>query len=386
MSRYRMEMSKPDIQPEDIEHVTRVLQSGQLSLGPYVQAFESAFADYVGARHAVAVSSGTAGLHLCMHAAGIGEGDEVITSPFSFVASVNCALYEQATPVFVDIDPVSMTMDPRLVAAAVTARTRIVLPVHVYGQPCAMDEISAVCREHRLLLIEDACEAVGAEYRGRRIGAIGKATVFAFYPNKQMTTGEGGMITTDDAEWAARLRSLRNQGRDDGRTWLNHVRLGFNYRLNEMSSALGLSQLRRLDQLLAMRDEVAQCYGQLLKTVPGVSCLQVVPSTTRLSWFVYVVRFDPGIDRDQVIDCLEQDGIPSRVYFRPVHLQPYLTRRFGYKPGDFPVTERIADSVLALPFHANMPVDDVEQVVAALRKAVTIARRPAAPAMAAQSQ
>jgi perosamine synthetase len=251
--KYRVSMSAPDILPEDIRLVTEVLQSKTLCLGPFLSEFERAFADFVGTSHAVGVANGTAGLHLCILAANIADGDEVITTPFSFVASANCILYERARPVFVDIDEVSMNLDPELARRAVTERTRAVLPVHVFGQPCAMTELHELCRERDLLLIEDACEAVGAEYRGRKVGTFGKAAVFSFYPNKQMTTGEGAVITTNDPAWATLLRSLRNQGRDELSTWLVHERLGYNYRLDEMSAALGFSQLRRIETLLALR-------------------------------------------------------------------------------------------------------------------------------------
>jgi dTDP-4-amino-4,6-dideoxygalactose transaminase len=363
-------MSAPDIQPEDIALVVQALQSGQLSLGPFLNRLEHEFAAYVGTRHAVAVSSGTAGLHLCICAADIGPGDEVITTPFSFVASANCILYERATPVFVDINEASMTPDPAHVAAAVTDRTRAVLAVHVFGQPCQMDDLNAVCRRHGLLLIEDACEAIGAEFLDRRVGTFGQAAVFGFYPNKQMTMGEGGIVTTDDPRWAARLRSLRNQGRDEMGTWLHHPHLGFNYRLDEMSAALGLSQLSRIDRMLASRARVAASYRERLQDVPGVTLFSPMPTTTRLSWFVLIVRLAEWIARDEVIAHLHEFGIPSRTYFSPIHLQPFLRERFGYREGDFPVTERVANTTLALPFHANMAEAEIAHVADCLKRAV----------------
>ena len=265
----QISMSQPDIQADDIALVVQALKSTRLSLGPFLDRFERAFADYVGTEHAVAVSSGTAGLHLCIRAAELGPGDEVITTPFSFVASTNCILYERAKPIFVDIDEISMNMDPDLIAAAITNNTRAILPVHVFGQPCAMDELTDCSDSHGLVLLEDACEAIGAEYRGRKVGTFGKAAVFGFYPNKQMTMGEGGIITTNDAEWAALFRSLRNQGRSEMGTWLCHERLGFNYRLDEMSAALGFSQLSRIDELLDRRANVAAIYNALLRNVRG---------------------------------------------------------------------------------------------------------------------
>lgn len=363
-------MASADINADDMAAVAEALSSGQLSIGPFLERFEQAFAAYVGTRHAIAVSSGTAGLHLCVRAAGIGPDDEVITTPFSFIASANCILFERATPVFVDIDEASMNIDPGLVAEAVTPRTRAVLPVHVFGQPCAMDELTALCDDRALVLIEDACEALGSEYRGRRAGGQGKAGVFGFYPNKQMTTGEGGIITTDDDEWAATFRSLRNQGRTRMGTWLHHEEMGFNYRLNEMSAALGYSQISRIDTLLEQRSKVAALYLENLRQVPGIRLLSPPSTTTRMSWFVMIVRLEPGVSRNGVIDYLDSCGIPSRPYFTPIHLQPFFRDRFGYQPGDFPVTERVAGSTLALPFHNNMTADDIEYVASCLKAAV----------------
>ena len=371
MSR-QVSMSQPDIHAEDIELVVQALKSNRLSLGPFLDRFERSFAAYIGTSHAIAVSSGTAGLHLCICAANIGPGDEVITTPFSFVASANCILYERATPVFVDIDESSLNIDPRLVGAAVTDRTRAILPVHIFGQPCAMDELTALSRRHDLVLIEDACEAIGAEYRGRKVGNFGKAAVFGFYPNKQMTMGEGGIITTNDAEWAAMFYSLRNQGRHEMGTWLCHDRLGFNYRLDEMSAALGLSQLLRIDELLERRSKIASIYDELLRSSPGVTLLSPAKTTTRLSWFVLIVRLDENISRSNVINHLQSCGIPTRTYFSPIHLQPYFKEKFGYQNGDFPVTERVANSTLALPFHSNLSDADIEYVVTNLNAAVEL--------------
>ena len=367
---HRIPLSSPDIQAEDVELVTRVLRSNRLSIGPFVKQLERDFADYIGTKYAVAVTNGTSGLHLCMRAAAIAEGDEVITTPFSFIASANCMLYERATPVFVDIDEASLNIDPALVARAVTGRTRAVLPVHIFGQPCAMDELQAICRDRNFALVEDACEAVGAEYKGRKVGTFGKAAVFSFYPNKAMTLGEGAIVTTDDPHWAELMQSLRNQGRGDGGTGYSSDRLGYNYRLDEMSAALGVAQLKRLDRLLAQRQAVASKYTELLRRVPGVTVKGAVPSTTRMSWFVFVIHLDPHIDRDRVMEQLESRGIPSRVYFTPIHLEPYYRKRFGFKPGDFPVAERVAASILALPFHANLSDAEMDEVVDALQFAV----------------
>jgi perosamine synthetase len=367
---HRIPLSSPDVQAEDVELVARVLRSNRLSIGPFIKELERDFADYIGTKYAVAVTNGTSGLHLCMRAAGIVEGDEVITTPFSFIASASCILYERATPVFVDIDDASLNLDPALVARAVTARTRATLPVHVFGQPCAMDELQSVCRDRNLTLIEDACEAVGAEYKGRKVGAFGKAAVFSFYPNKAMTLGEGAVVTTDDPYWAELMQSLRNQGRGDGGTGYASDRLGYNYRLDEMSAALGVAQLKRLDRLLAQRQAVAARYGEMLRHVPGVTVKRTLASTTRVSWFVFVIHLDPRIDRDRVIEQLETRGIPSRVYFTPIHLEPYYRKRFGFRPGDFPVAERVAASILALPFHTNLSDAEIDEVVDALQCAI----------------
>lgn len=367
---YRVPMSAPDITPEDIALVTRALASNVLSIGPFLDQLEAAFAAYIGSRHAIGVSNGTSGLHLCIRAAGISDGDEVITSAFSFVATANCILYERAVPVFVDIDDTSFNLDPARVADAVTARTRAILPVHIFGRPCAMRELQELCGGRGLALIEDACEAVGAEYDGRKIGTFGKAAVFGFYPNKQLTMGEGAIVTTDDPDWAALMRSLRNQGRGAMGAGVTHEHLGYNYRLDEMSAALGLSQLRRIDDLLRRRAEVAARYDRLLGGIPGISVRRAFASRSRPSWFVYVIQVAPEIDRDRVVAQLEARQIPSRAYFTPIHMQPYYRERFGFREGHLPVTERIAATTLALPFHANLSADDMDRVIDALRAAV----------------
>lgn len=361
-------LSRPSINDSDVTAVLDVLRSPSLSMGPKVREFERAMARYAGTAEAAAVNSGTSGLHLCLAAAGIGPGDEVVTTPFSFVASANCALYLGATPVFVDIDPLTLNIDPNQAEARVNGRTRAMVPVDIFGQPAPIDDLMAIAERHGLILIRDACEAIGAERNGRRVGRDGKATVFAFYPNKQMTTGEGGVIVTDDAAYSKILRSLSNQGRDDSGTWMNHVRLGYNYRLDEMSAALGLSQLARLDEILDRRARVAAWYGERLVELDMVRVPHVAPETTRMSWFVYVIRLNEGIDRTRLIAKLEEDGIPSRPYFVPIHLQPLYRRRFGYKPGDFPVTERVARTTLALPFFTDMTEPQVDYVCGRLAR------------------
>jgi len=390
-------MSSPDLTDAEIAAVNQVLQTPHLSIGPQIQAFEQVVAAYVGAGHAIGVNSGTAGLHLCVIAAGVGEGDLVITTPFSFIASANCILYERAIPVFVDVDPATGNIDPALVAeaahdldrgrptadrwlppdlrgqrSAVGGRLRAILPVHAFGQPADMDPIQKIARRHNLAIIEDACEAIGAEYKRRNAGTLGDAAVFAFYPNKQMTTGEGGVIVTDDDEWATLFRSLRNQGRDVFDAWLNHTRLGYNYRLDELSAALGLAQMQRIGELLAKRAQVAEWYNERLADLELVERPHIASTTTRMSWFVYVVRIKPPADRDEVVRRrLKEAGIPSRPYFTPIHLQPFYQKRFGYQRGDFPVTEYLGDVSLALPFSSVMREDQVDQVCDELRKAVT---------------
>jgi dTDP-4-amino-4,6-dideoxygalactose transaminase len=391
-------MSSPDISGAEIMAVTEILKTAHLSIGPRVAAFEERFAAYIGARRGVAVSSGTAGLHLCTIAAGVSAGDLVITTPFSFVASANVLLYERAIPIFVDIDPLTLNINPDRVVEAVhdiaqggqigarwlppalrsggesvtASRLKAILPVHVFGQPADMDPLLKAARQQDLAVIEDACEAVGAEYKGRKVGTFADASVFAFYPNKQMTTGEGGMISTDRDDWDVLFRSLRNQGRDVFDGWLNHSRLGYNYRLDEMSAALGLTQLGRIEELLARRQQVADWYNERLAGIELVITPHIASTTTRMSWFVYVIRLAPQIDRDELIGYLEQRGIPSRVYFTPIHLQPFYVKGFGYRAGDFPITEMASKSCLALPFSGVMKESQVdyvcEQLVAALKQ------------------
>jgi len=363
-------MSEPDLTEDDIEAVVRVLRSKRWSLGPCLEAFEETFARYVGTRYAVGVSSGTAGLHCAVAAAEIGPGDAVITTSFSFVASANCILFQNADPVFVDIDEESLNIDPALLPAALSERTRAVLPVHVFGQPSDMDRIADAVAGRDIVVIEDACEAIGSEYKGRKAGSLGDMAAFGFYPNKQIATGEGGIVTCDDPVLAGRLRSIRNQGRDAMGTWLRHVQLGYNYRLPEASAALANSQLDRIDDLLARRSQVASWYADRLARFDTVRLLTPAPETTRFSWFVFVIRLDAGIDRDAVIESLDRQGIPSRPYFAPIHLQPYYRDRFGYTEGMLPVTERVARTTLALPFHANMREAEVARVVEALRLAI----------------
>jgi perosamine synthetase len=373
-SKFRLPMSMPQITGEEINAVVRVMQSRNLSIGAQTIAFEKSAAEVAGAAYAVAVANGTSGLHLCMIAAGVGPGDEVITSPFSFVASANCILYERATPVFVDIDPETLNIDPGKIEKAITSRTRAIVPVHIFGQPADMDPILEIAQHHNLLVIEDACEAIGAEYKGRRVGALGKAGAFAFYPNKQATAGEGAVLVTNDEEWAKLFRSLRNQGRDQFDEWLMHSRLGYNYRLSELNAAVGMVQLKRIEYLLRKRENVANEYIKRLRKIEGVSPLRLAHTTTRMSWFVYPVRFSEDINRDLVMTLLAERGIPSRPYFGPIHLQPFYRKQFGYQHGDFPESEKAGNSILALPFYTDMKPEEVILVCDTLVEAVSKAK------------
>lgn len=369
----RVGLSLPWLDEREEELVLDVLRSGRLSLGPTIDAFEDAFADAVDAPYAVAVSSGTAGLHLLCVSAGVGSGDEVITSPYSFVASANCAVYQGATPVFADIDPRTLNLDPAAVEAGITERTRAVVAVDIYGYPCELDELRAVCDRHGLALIEDACEALGATYKGRPIGSQGPPAVFAFYPNKQITTGEGGMVTTHSEEESRLLRSLRNQGRADSGGWLEHARLGFNYRIDDIRAAVGLGQLEKLDAILRARALVASRYAGLLAAIPDLVLPCPDDADHGRSWFVYVVGLPDGADRETVIASLEARGVQTARYLPCIHLQTYMRERFGYGPGLCPVAEERSSRTLALPFHARLGEEDQVHVAEALAAALELA-------------
>ena len=389
--KFKVSMSSPDITTAEQDAVAAVLRTPILSMGEEILAFEDAFSEFTGCKHAIAVNSGTAGLHMCVKAAGIEEGDLVITTPFSFVASANVILFENAVPIFVDVDPLTGNIDVNLVRQAVQDLTKggkvgkqwlprqgagkhrhlkAILPVDVFGQPADMDPVREIAGQFSLNIIEDSCEALGAEYKGKKAGTLGDYGVFAFYPNKQITTGEGAIIVTNDDQAAAIMRAIRNQGRSPGDTWLQHTHLGYNYRLDEMSAALGRVQMSRLDELLNKRELVANWYSERLKKVLGVEIPQVVPETTRMSWFVYVIRFAPEIDRDRVARELKERGIPARPYFIPIHLQPYMVERFGFKTGDFPVTEDLGQRGLALPFSSVMTQAEVEMVCREIAAAI----------------
>ncbi len=376
-------MSSPDLTDAEREAVMQVLQGTALSMGPYINKFEEAFRQYTGLPYAMGVNSGTSGLHLCVRAAEIGMGDLVLTSPFSFVSSVNVLLFEKAVPVLIDVDPVTGNIDPELTAQAAQdlvtggtaarrwlprqgwtngAKLKALLAVDVFGQPADYDALRVITNRQNLYLIEDSCEALGAEYKGRKAGTLGDSAVFAFYPNKQITTGEGGLVVTADEKLAHMILAMRNQGRAPGDTWLEHTYLGYNYRLDEMSAALGAVQMTRLEDLLQKRQQVADWYAKYLAAVEGVTAPQIVPSTTRPSWFVYVVRLDRKLNRDRIAARLAERGIPVRPYFSPIHLQPYMVEQFGYQPGDFPVTEDLGTRGFALPFSGVMSEEQVGQV------------------------
>jgi perosamine synthetase len=365
----QIKLSAPWIDERDEELVLEVLRSGWLSLGPTGPRFESMLADAVGAPHAAAVSSGTAGLHLCMRLAGVGPGDEVVTSPYSFVASANCAIYEGATPVFADIDPHTYNLDPAAVEAAITPRTKALVAVDIFGYPAEYDALIPFCERHGIALVEDSCEALGATYKGAPLGSHGHPAVWAFYPNKQMTTGEGGAVTTADAEQHELLVSLRNQGRLETSSWLQHGRLGFNYRLDDISAALGIGQLEKLDRILEARREVAARYGELLAGVDVEPPLADDDDHVR-SWFVYVVKLPAGVDRAAVMARLADEGIATAPYLPSIHLQSYMRERYGFSEGMLPVSEDCSARTMALPFHARLDRADQERVVEALRNAL----------------
>ncbi|MCF6199859.1 MAG: DegT/DnrJ/EryC1/StrS family aminotransferase [Hyphomicrobiaceae bacterium] len=374
-------LSQPDITQSDINAVVDVLRSGRLSIGPRRDLFEQLVAARAKRRHGIAVSSGTAGLHLCLLGLGIGPGDEVVTTPFSFIASSNAILMAGAKPVFVDIDPNSLNMDPNLIEAAITPKTKAILVVEVFGNPQHMDTIEQIANKYELPLIEDSCEGLGGKLRGRPIGNFGRCSVFAFYPNKQITTGEGGMIVTDDDRLAELCRSLRNQGRSESSvtdnltnntgTWLNHERLGYNYRLSEIASALGASQMERLDTLLEKRREVVGMYMRRLMDWDDLMLPNCQPGTeSERSWFVFVVRLSNvygQVQRDRIITGLRRHEIGASNYFPCIHLQPFYQRDMGFNKGDFPIAESIGDRTIALPFHPNLDETEVELICHTLK-------------------
>lgn len=355
-----IQIARPFIDSKDIAGVVKVLKSGNLSLGTQYQLFEKELATYVGASYGCAVSSGTSGLHLAVKAVGLSAGDEVITSPFSFVASSNCLLYEGVTPVFVDIDPVTFNMDPAKIEAAITKKTKAILVVHIFGQSAEMKPILKLAKKYKLSVIEDACESLGSTYYGKPTGSMGDIGVFAFYPNKQMTTGEGGMIVTSKKKYYELCSSLRNQGRSTNGDWLIHERVGYNYRMDEMSASLGITQLKKLDHMIAQKRKLVSQYQRALHTIPGIVLPQIGENRTH-SWFVYVIRIQDG-KRNKVMKHLADHGIQTKPYLPVIHLQPFMQSLFGYKAGSFPVAEQVASETLALPFYIGLTATDIKYI------------------------
>ena len=367
----RVPLSRPHIGEREEELVLEVLRSGRLSLGPVIERFEELIAERVGAPYVAAVSSGTAGLHMLCHLAGLGAGDEVITSPVSFVATANCFILEGGRPIFADVDRQTLNLDPAAVEAAITDRTKGIVAVDMFGYPCELDELRAIAEGHGLWIIDDSCEALGAEYKGRPIGSHGISGAFGFYPNKQVTTGEGGVITTHDEEEWEILKSLRNQGRSYDSRWFHHVRVGFNYRFTDIQAAVGIAQLEKLEEMLTMRSEAAARYGKLLEGVEGIEPPYADDADHKRSWFVYVVKVAEGVERDAVLDRLAAQGIEAGHYVPAVHLQPYMRERYGFAEGMCPVAEDACSRTLALPFFPQLEAADQELVVQALREAVS---------------
>jgi perosamine synthetase len=366
----RIPLSRPYIGEREEELVLEVLRSGRLSMGPAIERFEELFAERVGAPHAVAVTSGTAGLHLLCHGLGLGPGDEVITSPISFVSTANCFILEGAAPVFADVDPRTLNLDPAAVEAAITPRTRAIVAVDMYGYPCELDELRAIAERHGLALIADSCEALGAEYKGRVVGSQGVPAAFGFYPNKQVTTGEGGVVTTHSDDEALLLRSLRNQGRSYESRWFHHVRVGFNYRFTDLQAAVGIAQLEKLDEILTLRAAAAERYGELLAAV-DVELPLGDDADHHRSWFVYPVRVPAELELEAVLERLAAEGVEAGHYVPCVHLQPYMRERYGFAEGMCPVAEDAGARSVALPFFTGIEPEDQERVVEALRSAIT---------------
>jgi perosamine synthetase len=363
-------LSRPDISDKEIEAVSAVLRTPNLSLGPKLPEFEEAFSKYIGLKHAVAVNSGTSGLFLCMSASGIGQGDEVITTPFTFIASATPIMMAGAKPIFVDIDPVNLNIDVAKIESKITNKTKAILPVEVFGNPAGMDKVCEIAHKHNLIVVEDSCEALGSALNGKKAGTFGTTSVFGFYPNKQITTGEGGMILTDNDDLADMCVSLRNQGRAKDGGWLNHERLGYNFRLSDINCALGIVQLSRIEHFKAKRRQVAQWYQEILAGDDRL-IVPVEPDGCEISWFVFVVRLAEETahqKRDRILEAMRRQNIQVGNYFSPVHLQPFMVERFAYKKGDFPVAESVSKSTIALPFYNNLTKDKVATVCKALKE------------------
>ena len=367
---WKIPLARPDITNLERKAVLEVLKTSYLSLGPKLKEFEEKIAKFVGVKYAVAVNSGTSALHLIIKALGIKDGDEIITTPFSFIASSNCILYERAKSVFVDIDEKTLNINPDKIEEKINKRTKAILAVDVFGQPADWDEILKIAKKYKLKVIEDSAEAIGSEYKGKKCGSFGDASILSFYPNKQITTGEGGMILTNIKRIAGLCRSMANQGRksEDGK-WLEHIQLGYNYRLNELSCALGVAQLNRINEILAKREKIADMYNEELKSFPEITIPYMAPDV-EMSWFVYVIRLSKKylkIDRNKIIQKMAKKGIQCGIYFQPIHLQPFYKKMFGYKSGDFPVAENISQRTIALPFYNNLKEREIDYVVKNLK-------------------
>jgi perosamine synthetase len=367
------QLAKPDITQREIDAVVEVLKSGILSIGPKIEEFERKIAEYIGVKYAVAVNSGTSALNLIVQALGIGEGDEVITTPFSFVASANCFIMEGAKPVFVDIDPETLNMDIDKIESAITERTKAILAVDVFGQPINMVRLREIANDHNLYLIEDSCEALGSAYGGHRAGSLADAAAFAFYPNKQITTGEGGIIVTNNGRIAQMAQSLRSQGRAITGFWLHHERLGYNYRMCELQAALGCIQMDRLDEIIRKRQNAANMYNETLSKIEGVTLPYIHHDVSTMSWFVYVIQVNEYVDRDKVMDYLKKNGVGCRPYFTPMHSQPYMIEMFGYREEDYPVTADIGRRSIALPFFNDLSMEQAYYVAEKLEEGIRIA-------------
>ncbi len=369
--KYKIHLSRPDINENDIKAVVDVLKTPNLSLGPKIAIFEKKIADYVGRKYAVSVNSGTSALFLCMKALGIDKDDEVITTPFTFIASTNCILMVDAKPIFVDIDPENLNIDPKKIEAKITKKTKAILPVDVFGNPAAMDEVAEIAKKHNLPVIEDSCEAIGSELNGKKAGTFGVVGTFAFYPNKQITTGEGGMIVTDDEKIAEMCVSLRNQGRGAGGGWLAHARMGYNFRLCDINCALGISQLDRIDEFIQKRLKVAGWYQEILADESRI-IVPKAPKGCKVSWFVFVIRLKEPYNakRNAILKEMQAQGIQVSNYFPSVTLQPFMVEKFGYKDGDFPITDATCKNTISLPFYNNLSKDEVAQVCKTLKKCI----------------
>ena len=379
MVQIKIPLSSPDIVEKDIEAVVEVMKTRYLSIGLKVVEFEKRMGSFVGTKYAVAVNSGTSALHLIIRGMGIGEGDVVVTTPFSFIASSNCILFERARPLFVDIEEETLNLNADKVEERLKnmpveklAKVKALLVVDAFGQPADWNRFKEIGKKYNLNLIEDSAEALGSEYKGKRAGSLGEVGVFAFYPNKQITTGEGGILVTDNEELARLARSMRNQGRGEGGGWLDHERLGYNFRMDELSATLGCSQMERIEEILDKRAKVAEMYGEKLVEVEEVQVPFIAPYVSRMSWFVYVVRLERGIDRDKVIKYLNEEGVQCKPYFTPIHLQPFYRKMFGYKEGDFPITEDVGGRTIALPFFNNLKEEQIDYVVEKLKEGIKI--------------